>query len=447
MAMVIGLAGRGGQPVFGPTTRSPGVRGRADRHRGRRRPGGALPDALVGARGEHASSSRTSPVAPRRGRRHSRVQRPTTNVIFGSGLSNDAVNGSADTAENGLPIDSSWISIYQDQGIVGEVLVGAIFLLLLVIAFTRARGPTRALALYLIVYCLIAGISESGLGGASQYLLDLTVAASSADTSVGHGDRPLLRAQAAPASADSHERRRTGNRTQRGLTPDSTTGRHRSSVTRTSSCHPVGSGLRPDGGIGRRGGLKSRCSKGRAGSSPAPGTTVSATFPQVRRLRVRFETTRSPVSGHRLISRVSRETSLVVDLVLGDLRREQRYQGPEMGVTGCQIVLGKCDSCWWLYPGAGKGTQAKKLAAHYRIAQLSSGELLRAEVARDTRIGRIAANYLRRGDLVPDELVLEVLSEPHSGSGEERRLRARWIPKDAAPGRGGARGGAEDQRR
>ena len=106
------------------------------------------------------------------------MQRPTTNVIFGSGLSNDAVNGSPDTAENGLPIDSSWISIYQDQGIVGEVLVGAIFLLLLVIAFTRCRGPTRAMALYLIIYCLIAGFSESGLGGASQYLLDLSIAAS-----------------------------------------------------------------------------------------------------------------------------------------------------------------------------------------------------------------------------------------------------------------------------
>ena len=69
------------------------------------------------------------------------VERPTTNLIFGSGLSNDAVNGSPDTAENGLPIDNGWISIYEDQGIVGEVLVGAILLLLLVIAFTRARGP------------------------------------------------------------------------------------------------------------------------------------------------------------------------------------------------------------------------------------------------------------------------------------------------------------------
>jgi O-antigen ligase len=105
------------------------------------------------------------------------VHRPTTNVIFGSGLSNDAVNGSS-SSENGLPIDSSWISIYQDQGIVGEVLVGAILVILLLTAVCRARGPTRALALFLIVYLLIAGITESGLGGASPYLLDLSVAAS-----------------------------------------------------------------------------------------------------------------------------------------------------------------------------------------------------------------------------------------------------------------------------
>ena len=79
---------------------------------------------------------------------------------------------------NGLPIDSSWISIYQDQGIVGEVLVSAVLMLLLLTALCRARGPTRAMALFLIVYCIIAGVNESGLGGASQYLLDLTVAAS-----------------------------------------------------------------------------------------------------------------------------------------------------------------------------------------------------------------------------------------------------------------------------
>jgi adenylate kinase len=64
------------------------------------------------------------------------------------------------------------------------------------------------------------------------------------------------------------------------------------------------------------------------------------------------------------------------------------------------------------YPGAGKGTQARKLAVHYGIALLSSGELLRAEVARGTRIGKVAADYLSRGDLVPDELVFEMLSAP-----------------------------------
>jgi adenylate kinase len=63
-------------------------------------------------------------------------------------------------------------------------------------------------------------------------------------------------------------------------------------------------------------------------------------------------------------------------------------------------------------PGAGKGTQAAKLAAFYEIAHLSSGDLLRQEVAAETRIGRAAAAYLRRGDLVPDELVIEMLTTP-----------------------------------
>jgi adenylate kinase len=60
-------------------------------------------------------------------------------------------------------------------------------------------------------------------------------------------------------------------------------------------------------------------------------------------------------------------------------------------------------------PGAGKGTQAEKLAAHYGVAHLSSGDLLRQEVAKGTEIGRAAAAYLERGDLVPDELVIAML--------------------------------------
>ena len=104
--------------------------------------------------------------------------RPTTNLIFGSGLSNDSVTGLSDPAQNGLPIDNSWVSIYQDQGIVGEVLVGGIFLLLLLTALLPGRGAYEGAGTLSIVDCMLAGFSESGLGGASQYLLDLTVAAS-----------------------------------------------------------------------------------------------------------------------------------------------------------------------------------------------------------------------------------------------------------------------------
>src|ERR1700730_4106354 len=61
------------------------------------------------------------------------------------------------------------------------------------------------------------------------------------------------------------------------------------------------------------------------------------------------------------------------------------------------------------YPGAGKGTQAEKLAAHYGIEHLSSGDLLRHEVVDGTKIGRVAAEYLERGDLVPDDLLFDML--------------------------------------
>ena len=103
--------------------------------------------------------------------------RPDTNKIFGSGLSNGSLVDSS-PGVNGLPIDSSWILTYQDQGLVGVVLEAVIFLTLLTIALLRPRSPARAIALFLIVYCLCASFTESGMGVASTYLLDLTVAAS-----------------------------------------------------------------------------------------------------------------------------------------------------------------------------------------------------------------------------------------------------------------------------
>jgi adenylate kinase len=59
--------------------------------------------------------------------------------------------------------------------------------------------------------------------------------------------------------------------------------------------------------------------------------------------------------------------------------------------------------------GAGKGTQAGRLAGHYDIEHISSGDLLRSEVANGTEIGREAKDYLDNGDLVPDDVILQMM--------------------------------------
>jgi adenylate kinase len=61
-------------------------------------------------------------------------------------------------------------------------------------------------------------------------------------------------------------------------------------------------------------------------------------------------------------------------------------------------------------PGGGKGTQGARLEEHLRIAHVASGDLLRAEVRGDTETGRQAAGYLDRGELVPDELILALIT-------------------------------------
>jgi adenylate kinase len=62
-------------------------------------------------------------------------------------------------------------------------------------------------------------------------------------------------------------------------------------------------------------------------------------------------------------------------------------------------------------PGAGKGTQAKGIAAKYGLMQLSTGDMLRAAVASGSRVGREAKVIMERGDLVPDAMVVRVIAE------------------------------------
>ncbi|HEY5456271.1 MAG TPA: adenylate kinase [Acidothermaceae bacterium] len=63
-------------------------------------------------------------------------------------------------------------------------------------------------------------------------------------------------------------------------------------------------------------------------------------------------------------------------------------------------------------PASGKGTQGRRIAARYGVTYMSSGEILRNEVAAGTELGQRVADDLAAGDLVPDELMLEVLRAP-----------------------------------
>ena len=62
-------------------------------------------------------------------------------------------------------------------------------------------------------------------------------------------------------------------------------------------------------------------------------------------------------------------------------------------------------------PGAGKGTQAKELVTKYGIVQLSTGDMLRAAVAAGTPVGLKAKDIMARGELVPDDVVVAIVSD------------------------------------
>ena len=60
-------------------------------------------------------------------------------------------------------------------------------------------------------------------------------------------------------------------------------------------------------------------------------------------------------------------------------------------------------------PGAGKGTQAKKIAAKYGIPHISTGDIFRANIKNGTELGNKAKTYMDQGLLVPDELTCDLV--------------------------------------
>jgi hypothetical protein len=91
-------------------------------------------------------------------------------MIFGYGLSNEGANG--------LPIDSNWLTAYNDLGYVGVAIVASFLLFVLVSAFFQPQSERRALALFLVSYLTITSYTETGLSNAAMYLFELALAAS-----------------------------------------------------------------------------------------------------------------------------------------------------------------------------------------------------------------------------------------------------------------------------
>jgi adenylate kinase len=83
-------------------------------------------------------------------------------------------------------------------------------------------------------------------------------------------------------------------------------------------------------------------------------------------------------------------------------------------------------------PGAGKGTQAKILVEKYGIPQISTGDMLREHVAKGTELGLKAKEYMEKGQLVPDEIILGMVKERLSQADAQKGFILDGFPRTVA---------------
>ena len=83
-------------------------------------------------------------------------------------------------------------------------------------------------------------------------------------------------------------------------------------------------------------------------------------------------------------------------------------------------------------PGAGKGTQAQKLVAEYGLAHISTGDLLRAAVKAQSELGIKAKEYMDAGQLVPDQLVIDLVKERLSADDAKAGFILDGFPRNTA---------------
>lgn len=83
-------------------------------------------------------------------------------------------------------------------------------------------------------------------------------------------------------------------------------------------------------------------------------------------------------------------------------------------------------------PGSGKGTQSEQLIAKYQLKHLSTGDLLRSEIAAKTPLGLEAKNFMDKGQLVPDEVVIGMISSALDANPAAKGFLFDGFPRTAA---------------
>ncbi len=90
---------------------------------------------------------------------------------------------------------------------------------------------------------------------------------------------------------------------------------------------------------------------------------------------------------------------------------------PDVVFDGIDVIIQKAlESIWFNFivfgpPGSGKGTQAKRIAEEFNLVYVSTGSMIRQEIEMNTELGKVAKEYVDRGDIVPDEIAIKLIEE------------------------------------
>ena len=81
-------------------------------------------------------------------------------------------------------------------------------------------------------------------------------------------------------------------------------------------------------------------------------------------------------------------------------------------------------------PGAGKGTQARRISSKFNIAHISTGDILRLEIKKGSELGKKAAKFVESGKLVPDEIIIEIIKNVIKSSRSKKGFLMDGFPRN-----------------